>query len=78
MVVSDEPGFYKEGEFGIRIENGIMVVQHPELKEFYTFENLTTAPYCRELIDPFLINQSTLDNINSFHKKVYKTLKPFL
>ena len=29
MVVSDEPGFYKDGEFGIRIENAIMVVQHP-------------------------------------------------
>ena len=51
MCVSDEPGYYAAGEFGIRIENVIMVTQHPKLAASCMFENLTTAPYCRELID---------------------------
>jgi len=51
MVVSDEPGYYKDGEFGIRIENGIMVVPHPKYNNSLTFENLTLAPYSRQLID---------------------------
>ena len=41
MVCSNEPGFYKEGEYGIRIENNIMVVQHPKYPQNLTFENLT-------------------------------------
>ena len=56
MCVSDEPGFYKDGEFGIRIENVVMVQKHPELADFYMFENMTTAPYCRELIDTRLLS----------------------
>ena len=52
MCVSNEPGFYKDGEFGIRIENVIMVQTHPEMADFYHFENLTVAPYCRALIKP--------------------------
>lgn len=51
MCVSDEPGYYQDGEFGIRIENVIMVQKHPKFNNRYFFENLTTAPYCRELID---------------------------
>lgn len=56
MCVSDEPGYYKDGEFGIRIENVIMVQQHPTMEHMYMFENLTVAPYCRELIDTNVIH----------------------
>ena len=55
MCVSDEPGYYEDGEFGIRIENVIMVVQHEKYKNRFKFENLTVAPYCRELIDTSII-----------------------
>lgn len=55
MCVSNEPGFYKDGEFGIRIENVIMVVQHEKYADRYMFENLTVCPYTRELIDTSLL-----------------------
>lgn len=51
MCVSDEPGYYEDGEFGIRIENIIMVQKHPEIKDFLFWENLTVSPYNRDLID---------------------------
>jgi len=55
MCVSNEPGFYLDREFGIRIENVLMVQNHPTYEELSMFENLTMAPYCRELIDTSLI-----------------------
>jgi Xaa-Pro aminopeptidase len=70
MCVSDEPGYYHEGEFGIRIENVIMVVRHPTHENFYKFENLTYAPYSKELIDTKLLTQSDVEYLNNFHKKV--------
>ena len=70
MCVSDEPGYYKDGEYGIRIENVIMVVQHPVHENRLCFENLTLTPYCRELIDVALLSPADRDYINGFHKKV--------
>ena len=55
MCVSDEPGYYKDGEFGIRIENVIMVQKHETLQNRLKFENLTVGPYCRELIDTSIL-----------------------
>ncbi len=49
MVVSDEPGYYEDGKFGIRIED-MIVVQEAE-KGMLCFENITKYPYARELID---------------------------
>ena len=57
MVISDEPGYYQDGEFGIRIENGIMVIPHPKNNNSLTFENLTLAPYARELMDTTLMTE---------------------
>lgn len=78
MVVSNEPGFYKDGEFGIRIENAIMVVQHPDYEERLKFENLTTAPYARDLLDLSLIADDYLDHINKHHANCRQLLTPFL
>lgn len=81
MCVSNEPGFYKDGEFGIRIENVQMCQRHPDASKrdnFYVWENLTVAPYCRELLDLSLINQRTLDHINKHHQKCVEKLTPFL
>lgn len=78
MCVSDEPGYYHDGEFGIRIENVIMVQQHQKYENSFYFENLTVAPYCRELIDTSIIPQETLDFINEFHAKCLTKLTPLL
>jgi Xaa-Pro aminopeptidase len=81
MCVSDEPGYYKDGEFGIRIENVIMVQKHPnpEMSEkFYHFENMTYAPYCRELIDTNLLSPDVKNYIDNFHKGCLEKLSPLL
>ena len=75
MILSIEPGYYKEGAYGIRIEN-IVIVQEEgnELK----FENISWAPIDRDLIDSKLFNKKELDWVNSYHQKVYKKLSKFL
>ena len=78
MCVSDEPGFYKDGEFGIRIENVILCKKHPVYADQYCWENLTVAPYCRELIDTKFLSPFMINYINEFHEKVLKLLTPFL
>lgn len=60
MVVSNEPGYYKAGEFGIRIEN-MMVVQESAHDGFLRFETLTKVPYEAELIDESLLSAAEID-----------------
>ena len=78
MCVSDEPGYYHDGEFGIRIENVVMVVNHPKYDDKYMFENLTYHPYCRELIDKSLLSKDDVDYINNFHQKCFEKVSPLL
>jgi Xaa-Pro aminopeptidase len=78
MCVSDEPGYYQDGEFGIRIENVIMVQQHPKYNNRFFFENLTVAPYCRELIDTSILQPDVINYINKFHEKCLEKLTPLL
>ena len=78
MCVSDEPGYYKDGEFGIRIENVIMVQQHTKYENSYCFENMTVAPYCRELIDTSILSPEWKEYINTFHAKCLEKLTPLL
>jgi|AP95_1055475.scaffolds.fasta_scaffold01059_8 Xaa-Pro aminopeptidase len=82
MVVSNEPGYYKSGEFGIRIENLVAVVEAsaPDNAErpLYCFETLTLAPIDLTLIDNNLLNQGELDWIDGYHEKVRKALSPML
>lgn len=78
MVVSNEPGFYLAGKYGIRVENLIMVVEKPELSgpfgAFYGFEDLTLVPHCRKLIDPALLSAEERAELNAYHKRVHDTL----
>jgi Xaa-Pro aminopeptidase len=67
MCVSNEPGYYKDGEYGIRIENVIMVVKHSKHEDRYMFENLTVCPYSRELIDVSLLQEKDRAFLNEFH-----------
>lgn len=82
MIISNEPGFYKEGAFGIRIESLVVVVEKPELskegKTFYGFETITKAP-----LDPKLINLDELTDaeiawLRSYHQRVQEDLDPLL
>ncbi len=60
MVISNEPGYYKAGEYGIRIENLVVVIERPDLSQngkiFYSFETLTRVPMDLKLVDYSLLN----------------------
>jgi len=78
MCVSDEPGYYQDGEFGIRIENVIMCQKHPQYANYLMWENLTVAPYCRALINTNLLSPDTKAYIDEFHQKCLQKLAPLL
>ena len=80
MISSNEPGLYREGKWGIRIEN-LMVnqrVAQPVETEFGNFLNFETVTYCpidTRLIEPSLLTQIEIDWLNSYHRQVYAELK---
>ena len=76
MILSNEPGYYKEGEYGIRIENIVVVQDDKENK--LKFENISWAPIDRDLINPNMLNDNELEWINEYHQKVYEKLSNFL
>jgi Xaa-Pro aminopeptidase len=82
MVVSNEPGYYEAGKYGIRTENMIYVVKDKNNsrngKTFLTFENLTMCPIDTRLINPRLLTPEELRYLNSYHAQVRKTLTRFL
>ncbi len=80
MVVSDEPGLYKEGRHGIRIENVIAVVEDikTEFGQFLSFETLTLCPFDRDLIDKQLLTDSEISMIDSYHAWVLSELGPMV
>ena len=76
MILSNEPGYYKEGEYGIRIENIIVVKE--DIKNQLKFENISWAPIDRELIDSAMLNKEELNWINDYHLKVFEKISEFL
>lgn len=81
-VVSDEPGYYEDGNFGIRIENIVMVkeVETPYKfgdKPYLGFEHVTMVPMCRKLIDPTLLIDSEKQWLNDYHKEVYEKTRGY-
>ena len=77
MILSNEPGFYKNNNYGIRIENLILVVKS-EFKGFLEFETLTLYPYEKNLIQIEELSVSQKKWINIYHSKVYKILSKSL
>src|SRR5579872_615389 len=79
MVVSDEPGYYKTGAYGIRIENLVAVTARPGgEREMLGFETLTLAPIDRALIDPALMTQAEIAWLDAYHAEVRAALTPSL
>lgn len=79
MIISNEPGLYRTNEYGIRIENLILVVQEKTaFGEFLQFETLTLCPIDTRLINISLLNEDEIKWINSYHAKVYETLSSHL
>lgn len=78
MVLSDEPGLYREGRHGIRIENMVAVtaVMESEYGPFYGFETLTLFPYDRGLIKVDMLSDEELDWVNRYHERVWNSLSP--
>jgi len=77
MIVSNEPGFYKNGEYGIRIEN-LVLVKKSKTKNFLEFETLTMFPYEKNLIDKEMLNTQQKKWINHYHQDIYKNISPHL
>ena len=75
MVISNEPGFYKKGKFGIRIENLLYI---KKIKNKLCFENLTLAPIEKELINFKLLNNKEKEYLFKYHLNIYTKLSKFL
>jgi len=80
MVISNEPAIYKEGKYGVRTENALVVTELATNNngEFYHFENLTFCPYDVRAIDPAMLSQDEKDYINAYHGEVQEKLAPLL
>jgi Xaa-Pro aminopeptidase len=81
MILSNEPGYYNAGHWGIRIEN-LVIVEPREIaggeRESYGFETITLVPIDRNLIEPKLLNAEELDWINAYHARVRKVVSPLV
>ena len=71
MILSNEPGYYKKGRFGIRIENLVYINKNK-------FHELTVAPMEKELIKKNILNQKEINWINNYHKRVKRDLGKFM
>lgn len=80
MVVSNEPGVYKENQYGIRIENILLCKElfSNEDGDFYGFETLTLVPIDLRLVDESLLNKEEKDWLFKYHQNVYKIIAPYL
>ena len=80
MILTDEPGIYKAGRHGIRIENTLLIVpaQETEFGKFYRFEPLTLCPIDKKAIAIEILTDEELAWFNEYHQMVYNRLCPFL
>ena len=80
MIVSNEPGFYKEGAHGIRLEN-LILCQEAEVTEygrFLKFETLTVVPFDLDAVDVTLLDEKEKQLLNDYHSRVYQELSPYM
>ncbi|MGF1529393.1 MAG: M24 family metallopeptidase [Candidatus Competibacterales bacterium] len=78
MILSNEPGYYREGHYGIRLENLIRVTEAEELpggdRPMLGFETLTLVPIDLRLVDAMALDRHELDWLNAYHRQVYDAL----
>ena len=75
MIVSNEPGYYEKGNFGIRIENLIYIKSKKRQK---VFQNLTMVPIEKDLIDKSILNKNEKSWLNNYHKEVYQKINRYM
>jgi len=82
MILSNEPGYYKAGHYGIRIENLVLVVESAPAvgaeKPLNAFETLTLAPIDRRLVVPELLSEEEIAWLDQYHTRVEATLAPLV
>ena len=81
MITSIEPGFYKTGEYGIRIENLAYIVSEPNIQSemnLLRFEPLTLVPLDKRLINKYLLSSAEIKWLNTYHADVYQKLHKHL
>jgi len=77
MVTSNEPGYYEEGKYGIRIENLVVTIESSD-KGFLEFDTITLFPIDKKMIDRKLLDDQEVEWLNNYHLKVYSKLSPHL
>jgi Xaa-Pro aminopeptidase len=83
MTVTDEPGYYEDGSFGIRLEN-VLIVKEANTKfnfgdkGYLAFEHITWTPYQTKLIDTTLLTPAEIEWVNAYHSDCRKILQPYL
>ena len=75
MIVSNEPGYYENGKFGIRIENLIRVKKE---NKGFSFVNLTMVPIDKSLINKNIMRKNEINWLNNYHLNVFKKIKGFM
>eukprot|EP01100_Stratorugosa_tubuloviscum_P002603 TRINITY_DN1618_c0_g1_i1.p1 TRINITY_DN1618_c0_g1~~TRINITY_DN1618_c0_g1_i1.p1 ORF type:complete len:623 (+),score=239.91 TRINITY_DN1618_c0_g1_i1:59-1927(+) len=82
MTITDEPGYYEEGNFGIRIEN-VLIVKKAEIAntflsgEYYCFEPITLVPIQKKMFELNILSNHEINWINEYHKKCWEIVGPF-
>jgi Xaa-Pro aminopeptidase len=81
MVLSNEPGYYRDGAFGIRCENLVVVRECADPSQetpMLEFEAITLAPFDRRLLDPSLLSEAERAWVDGYHRRVWSELEPLL
>jgi Xaa-Pro aminopeptidase len=80
MVLSNEPAFYRLGEYGLRTENMMVCVKDEttEFGDFLRFDTLTLCPIDNKAIEKSLLNQEEIEWLNNYHEWVYNELSPLV
>ncbi|WEJ93005.1 Xaa-Pro aminopeptidase [Yamadazyma tenuis] len=79
-IISNEPGYYEEGEYGIRLENDMVVKETDKVfngKKFYKFETLTKVPFCKKLIEVSMLTHDEKVWLNDYHRTIWTELSGF-
>jgi Xaa-Pro aminopeptidase len=77
MILSNEPGYYKAGSYGIRIEN-LMYIKTGNKEGWLEFETLTLVPYAKELIDESLLEDNEKKYLHLYYKRIKNSIYQLL